>query len=50
MNINRLNTTQADFDLQLNQLLAWESVSDKRVADVVEDILRQVKILSLIHI
>jgi histidinol dehydrogenase len=43
MNINRLNTTQADFETQLNKLLAWESVSDKRVADVVEDILHQVK-------
>ncbi len=43
MNINRLSTTQPDFDSQLNQLLAWESVSDKRVADVVEDILHQVK-------
>jgi histidinol dehydrogenase len=41
--INRLNTTQADFDSQLNKLLAWESVSDKRVADVVDDILQQVK-------
>lgn len=44
MKINRLNTTQADFDLQLSKLLAWESVSDKRVADVVDDILQQVKI------
>jgi histidinol dehydrogenase len=43
MNINRLNTTQADFETQLNKLLAWESVSDKRVADVVDDILQQVK-------
>ncbi|MBK8187152.1 MAG: histidinol dehydrogenase [Cellvibrio sp.] len=44
MKINRLITTQADFDLQLSKLLAWESVSDKRVADVVDDILQQVKI------
>ena len=43
MNINRLSTSQSDFDLQLNKLLAWESVSDKRVADVVDDILQQVK-------
>ncbi len=43
MKINRLSTTQTDFDSQLNKLLAWESVSDKRVADVVEDILQQVK-------
>ncbi len=41
--INRLSTTQTDFDSQLNKLLAWESVSDKRVADVVDDILQQVK-------
>ncbi len=44
MKINRLNTSQADFDLQLSKLLAWESVSDKRVADIVDDILQQVKI------
>jgi histidinol dehydrogenase len=43
MKINRLSTIQTDFDSQLNKLLAWESVSDKRVADVVEDILQQVK-------
>lgn len=43
MKIKCLNTAQTDFDSQLNKLLAWESVSDKRVADVVDDILQQVK-------
>lgn len=37
--INRLSQEQADFDSRLEQLLAWESVSDadvqKRVADIV---------------
>lgn len=41
--INRLDTNQADFDQRLNQLLAWDSVSDARVAAVVEDILKQVR-------
>ncbi len=41
--INRLDTRQSDFDQQLQNLLAWESVSDNRVAGVVEDILHQVK-------
>lgn len=41
--INRLDTTQSDFDSRLNQLLAWESVSDKSVANVVDEILQQVQ-------
>lgn len=41
--ITRLNTTQADFKERLDDLLAWESVSDTRVAAVVDDILHQVK-------
>jgi histidinol dehydrogenase len=41
--ITRLDTNQADFSVCLDKLLAWESVSDKRVADVVEDILQNVK-------
>jgi histidinol dehydrogenase len=41
--ITRLDTNQADFSVRLDKLLAWESVSDKRVADVVEDILQNVK-------
>lgn len=41
--ISRLDSRQADFNQRLDQLLAWESVSDSRVADVVADILAQVK-------
>jgi histidinol dehydrogenase len=41
--ITRLDASQSDFNQQLDQLLAWESVSDTRVAAVVEDILQQVK-------
>lgn len=42
--ITRLDASQQDFDQHLDQLLAWESVSDARVAAVVEDILQQVKV------
>ncbi|RYZ91169.1 MAG: hypothetical protein EOO68_24085, partial [Moraxellaceae bacterium] len=42
--INRLDASQLDFKQRLDDLLAWESVSDTRVADVVNDILHQVKI------
>lgn len=41
--IARLDASQSDFNQHLDQLLAWESVSDTRVAAVVDDILRQVK-------
>ena len=41
--INRLDAEQADFAEALNKLLAWESVSDARVATVVDDILQQVR-------
>lgn len=41
--ISRLDSRQADFDQRLDALLAWESVSDSRVAEVVADILAQVK-------
>ncbi|WP_062066690.1 histidinol dehydrogenase [Cellvibrio sp. OA-2007] len=41
--ITRLDASQSDFNQQLDQLLAWESVSDTRVAAVVDDILHQVK-------
>lgn len=40
--ITRLDASQSDFKQRLDDLLAWESVSDTRVADVVNDILRQV--------
>lgn len=41
--ITRLDASQDDFNQRLGQLLAWESVSDTRVAAVVDDILHQVK-------
>lgn len=41
--ITRLDANQSDFNQRLDQLLAWESVSDTRVAAVVDDILHQVK-------
>lgn len=41
--IQRLDTTASDFAQQLQQLLAWESVSDARVAEVVAEIIEQVK-------
>lgn len=41
--ITRLDANQSDFAARLDQLLAWESVSDARVAGVVDDILQQVK-------
>jgi histidinol dehydrogenase len=41
--IKRLNSAQADFDQQLNDLLAWDSVSDRQVAATVDDILAQVR-------
>ena len=41
--ITRLDASQSDFNQRLDQLLAWESVSDTRVAEVVSDVLHQVK-------
>jgi len=41
--ISRLDTSQTDFNQRLDNLLAWDSVSDARVAEVVANILRQVK-------
>jgi histidinol dehydrogenase len=41
--IRRLDSAQADFDQQLEQLLAWDSVSDNQVAATVDEILTQVK-------
>ncbi len=41
--ITRLDASQTDFDQRLDELLAWESVSDTRVAAVVDEILHQVK-------
>jgi histidinol dehydrogenase len=41
--ITRLDASQSDFKQRLFDLLAWESVSDTRVAGVVDDIIHQVK-------
>jgi len=41
--ITRLDASQSDFKQRLDNLLAWESVSDTRVAGVVDDIIEQVK-------
>ncbi len=43
LNVNRLDTQQANFAAQLSQLLAWESVSDQRVQKTVADIIERVK-------
>jgi len=37
--IRKLSTTDGDFDAQLEQLLAWESVSDDAVNDVVKQVI-----------
>lgn len=41
--VTRLSSRQADFKQQLDQLLAWEAVSDAAVNQAVTDILHQVK-------
>lgn len=41
--VTRLSSRQADFKQQLDQLLAWEAVSDTAVNQAVTDILHQVK-------
>ncbi|MCG8668273.1 MAG: histidinol dehydrogenase [Pseudomonadales bacterium] len=41
--INRLSDSQADFDQALDQLLAWESVSDTGVQQAVTDIVNDVR-------
>ncbi|HQQ75550.1 MAG TPA: histidinol dehydrogenase [Pseudomonadales bacterium] len=43
MNIRRLLYAQPDFSEQLDQLLAWETVSDHQVVSVVNDILVAVR-------
>ena len=42
-NIRKLNTADADFQQQLDALLAWESVSDTAVNDVVHDVIAQIR-------
>ncbi len=43
MNIKRLSTKQADFDTQLNQLLAFEETADEKLEATVASILADVK-------
>ncbi|MGH1485114.1 MAG: histidinol dehydrogenase [Cellvibrionaceae bacterium] len=43
MSIRRLSTSSADFNSELNALLAWESVSDPQVAKTVDDIIQNVR-------
>ena len=43
MNINRLDSSDSDFQLELDKLLAWESVSDDAVYTTVNEILGAVK-------
>jgi len=42
LNITRLDTGQADFNQQLDKLLAWEAVSDAKVNQIVQEILQRV--------
>ena len=43
MNINRLDSSASDFQLELGKLLAWESVSNELVFNTVSEILHSVK-------
>ena len=43
MNVNRLDSSASDFQLELGKLLAWESVSNEAVFDTVSEILRAVQ-------
>ena len=43
MNIKTLNTSAENFWRELDQLLAWESVSDEKVLSVVTDIIKNVR-------
>ena len=43
MNINRLDSSASDFQLELGKLLAWESVSNDSVFSTVSEILHSVK-------
>ena len=44
MNIKRLTTTQADYQEQMDTLLAWEGVSDDQVNSTVRDILKNIRL------
>ena len=41
--IHRLSTTAPEFEQELNQLLAWESVNDHQLQQTVLDIISRVK-------
>jgi len=41
--IRKLSTADGDFDAQLEQLLAWESVSDDAVNDVVKQVIADIR-------
>lgn len=43
LTIKRLDSTQADFSEQMDQLLAWEAVSDEKVNQIVNEILNRVR-------
>jgi histidinol dehydrogenase len=43
LNINRFDSSDSDFQLELGKLLAWESVSNEAVFSTVSEILRAVK-------
>lgn len=43
LEITRLVTSQTDFDAKLDALLAWESVSDKQVNQIVDDVIANVR-------
>ncbi len=41
--ITKLSSQQKDFDIQLSSLLSWESVSNKDVANTVEEIINKIR-------
>jgi histidinol dehydrogenase len=43
LNVTRLDSSSSDFQLELDKLLAWESVSNESVFNTVSEILRAVK-------
>lgn len=44
MNIKRLNTSQNDYQSQMETLLAWEGVSDDQVNTTVRDIIKNIRL------
>ena len=43
IDIKQLSTSDVDFDARLEQLLAWENVSDQNVEQVVNDVLADIR-------